>query len=43
MKVTEWFLNDLRKDVGDNNFDRLFAIHLMQTQIQAASNAVSNG
>jgi len=43
MKATERFLNDLRKDVGDNHFDRLFAIHRIQTQIQAESNAVSNG
>jgi hypothetical protein len=43
MKATERFLNDLRKDVGDNHFDRLFAIHRIQTLIQAESNAVSNG
>ena len=43
MKTTERFLNGLRKDVGENNFDRLFAIHPIQTQIQVASNAVSNG
>ncbi|CAF1058645.1 unnamed protein product [Rotaria sordida] len=42
-KATEQILNDIRKDVGDNNFDRLFAINPTQAQCQAASDAVNNG
>ncbi|CAF3487874.1 unnamed protein product, partial [Rotaria sp. Silwood2] len=43
IKATEQFLNNLRKDVGNDNFDRLFAINPTQVQRQAASNAVENG
>ncbi|CAF2841610.1 unnamed protein product [Rotaria sp. Silwood2] len=43
IKATEQFLNNLRKDVGDKSFDRLFAINPTQAQHQAASNAVDNG
>jgi hypothetical protein len=43
VRVTEQFLNDLRSDVGDNNFDRLFSINPSQALGQAASNAVAKG
>ncbi|CAF4786367.1 unnamed protein product [Rotaria sp. Silwood1] len=43
VKATEQFLNGLRKDVGDDNFDRLFAINPTHTQRQNASKAIENG
>ncbi|CAF2629525.1 unnamed protein product [Rotaria sp. Silwood2] len=43
IKATEQFLNNLRKDIGDKNFDRLFIINPTQEQHQAASHAVKNG
>ncbi|CAF3181208.1 unnamed protein product, partial [Rotaria sp. Silwood2] len=43
IKATEQFLNNLRKDVGNDNFDRLFIINPTQEQHQAASHAVKNG
>jgi len=43
VKATERFFNDLRRDLGDDNFDRLFLIHPTETQRQAASNAVADG
>ncbi|CAF3834201.1 unnamed protein product, partial [Rotaria sordida] len=43
IKATEQFFNNLRKDVGNKNFDRLFAINPTQAQHRDASNAVKNG
>ncbi|CAF1238469.1 unnamed protein product [Rotaria sordida] len=43
IKATEQFFNNLRKDVGNKNFDRLFAINPTQAQHRDASNAVQNG
>ncbi len=43
MNATERFFNDLRGDIGDDNFDRLFSINPLHAQIQAASNALNNG
>lgn len=41
--ATERFFNDLRRDIGDNNFDRLFSINPLQAEAQAALNALNNG
>ncbi|CAF4766806.1 unnamed protein product [Rotaria sp. Silwood1] len=43
VNATEEFFNNLRKDLGDENFNRLFIINPTQTQSQTASNAVKNG
>ena len=40
--ATERFFNDLRKDINDTNFDRLFAINPTQDQIKKASVAIAN-
>ncbi|CAF4315283.1 unnamed protein product, partial [Adineta steineri] len=40
--ATEQFFNDLRKDLGDRKFDRLFAINQTEAQIQAAKIAIAN-
>ncbi|CAF0768760.1 unnamed protein product [Adineta steineri] len=40
--ATEQFFNDLRKDLGDRKFDRLFAINPTEAQIQAAKIAIAN-
>ncbi len=42
IEATERFFNDLRKDLGDTNFDRLFAINPTKEQIQVASIAIAN-
>ena len=39
--ATERFFNDLRKDLGDENFDRLFAIHPTMDELNAASQAMA--
>jgi hypothetical protein len=39
--ATERFFNDLRKDLGDENFDRLFAIHPTMDELNAASKAMA--
>ena len=41
IQATEQFFNDLRKDLGNANFDRLFAINPTQTQIDAATIALA--
>ncbi|CAF4915776.1 unnamed protein product [Rotaria sp. Silwood1] len=43
VRATEQFFNNLRKDIGDKNFNRLFMITPTQVQSQAASNAVKSG
>ena len=43
IKATEQFLNGLRHDVGDNNFDRLFLIHPTQALAKQVENAVNKG
>ncbi len=43
VKATGQFLNDLRRDIGDHNFDRLFLINPTEEHSQAASKAVANG
>ncbi|CAF1165865.1 unnamed protein product [Adineta steineri] len=40
--ATERFFNDLRKDLGDANFDRLFAITPTSDELHAASQAVAH-
>jgi hypothetical protein len=39
--ATERFFNDLRKDLGDENFDRLFAIHPTVEELNAASQGMA--
>ena len=39
--ATERFFNDLRRDLGDENFDRLFAIHPTMEELTGASQAVA--
>jgi hypothetical protein len=39
--ATERFFNDLRKDLGDENFDRLFAIHPTMDELKKASQAMA--
>ncbi|CAF3622581.1 unnamed protein product [Rotaria sp. Silwood1] len=43
VKATEQYLNDLRRDIGDKNFDRLFIINPTEVQCQIASNSMSQG
>jgi hypothetical protein len=38
--ATERFLNDLRKDLGDENFDRFFAIHPTVEDFKSVSKAI---
>lgn len=40
--ATERFFNDLRKDLGDENFDRLFAIHPTQEELDAAPKGIAH-
>ncbi|CAF1025796.1 unnamed protein product [Rotaria sordida] len=42
-KATEQYLNDLRRDIGDKNFDRLFLINPTGAQCQIASDSMSQG
>ncbi len=42
IEATERFFNDLRKDLGDANFDRLFAINPTEKQIQEAAVALAD-
>ncbi|UJR24642.1 hypothetical protein I4U23_006016 [Adineta vaga] len=39
--ATERFFNDLRKEIGDSNFDRLFAINPTQEQIEKAQQSLA--
>lgn len=39
--ATERYFNDLRKDLGDENFDRLFAIHPTMDDLKAASQSIA--
>ena len=39
--ATERYFNDLRKDLGDDDFDRLFALHPTDDEMDAASKAVA--
>ena len=39
--ATERFLNDLRKELGDQNFDRLFAIHPTVEDLDSVSTATA--
>ena len=43
VKATENFLNQLREEIGNENFDRLFAIHPTGVECQVASSAVADG
>ncbi|CAF3684348.1 unnamed protein product [Rotaria sp. Silwood1] len=43
IKATERFLNDLRQDLGDKNFDRLFVINPTETQCQIEWDSMSKG
>ncbi|CAF3261285.1 unnamed protein product [Rotaria sp. Silwood2] len=43
IKATEQFLNDLRRDIGDENFDRFFIINPTEAQCQIASDSMSQG
>ena len=40
--ATERYFNDLRKDLGDENFDRLFAIHPTVEELNAASKGIAH-
>ena len=40
--ATERFFNDLRRDLGNDNFDRLFAIHPTVEELHAASKAIAH-
>lgn len=42
MIATERFFNDLRRDLGNDNFDRLFAIHPNVEELRAASKAIAH-
>ena len=39
--ATERFFNDLRTDLGDANFDRLFAIHPSNEELRKASQGIA--
>ncbi|CAF1359667.1 unnamed protein product [Adineta ricciae] len=39
--ATERFFNDLRKDIGDDNFDRLFAINPTDEQLEKAKKSLA--
>jgi hypothetical protein len=39
--ATERFFDDLRKDLGDDDFDRLFAIHPSMEELRGASQAIA--
>jgi len=39
--ATERYFNDLRKDLGDEDFDRLFAIHPTMDELSTASQAMA--
>lgn len=39
--ATERFFNDLRRDLGDENFDRLFAIHPTIEELNAAPKGIA--
>jgi hypothetical protein len=41
IEATQRCFNDLRKDLGDSNFDRLFGINPTKEQIQAATIAMA--
>ncbi|CAF3416769.1 unnamed protein product [Rotaria socialis] len=43
VKATEQFVNDLRRDIGDHNFDRLFVINPSGEECHFASASVSQG
>ncbi|CAF2962008.1 unnamed protein product, partial [Rotaria sp. Silwood2] len=43
VKATEQFLNNLRKDIGDTNFNELFIINPTPAQSKIVSDAVENG
>ena len=38
--ATERFFNDLRRDIGNEQFDRLFAIHPTETQLEQAADSI---
>jgi hypothetical protein len=40
--ATEQFLNDLRHDLGNDDFDRLFAIHPTVEELRAESKAIAH-
>ena len=40
ISATERFFNDLRRDIGDEKFDRLFMINPMKNQIEQAANDI---
>ena len=40
IRATERFFNDLRKDLGDENFDRLFAIHPTSDDLKSVSKTI---
>lgn len=41
LSATEKFFNDLRKELGDENFDRLFAIHPTMDELEKASQGIA--
>lgn len=43
IRATERFFNDIRRDVGDENFDRLLTIHPNAIQRQLASDSIAQG
>src|SRR5690348_1601429 len=40
--ATERFFNDLRKELGDENFDRLFAIHPAKNDLNSVSKTIAH-
>jgi hypothetical protein len=40
--ATERYFNDLRKDLNDENFDRLFAVHPTMEELNGASKAMAH-
>ena len=43
VQATEEFLNNLRADIGNENFDRVFLIHPSKELCRAKQNSVANG
>ncbi|UJR16530.1 hypothetical protein I4U23_003430 [Adineta vaga] len=43
INATERFLNDLRQEIGNDNFDRLFIVHPTEAIAQQVSDAVAQG
>ncbi|CAF5170961.1 unnamed protein product, partial [Rotaria magnacalcarata] len=42
IQATEQFFNELHKDIGNANFDRLFAINPTEKHVEMAATAIEN-